>query len=132
VDVVRPRPAPAQELSARHTSLAAVLVTGFLEGGNMILGRCIVELAGRYVENRLGAHTWDRSTADVLEPERQAASVAYPLLFSGEEPRASSVILDEPDDTRLKTERVNHRYSLTDWRSLAAPHIEITSQPARP
>jgi hypothetical protein len=81
-----------------------------LESGNVVLDRCITGPARRYVENRLGAHTQNRSTADVFESQRQRATVfAYPLLFSGEERWPPSVVLDEADHPRLKTERVSHR-----------------------
>lgn len=110
VQVVRPRLAPAKELSARHALLAAVLITGLLESSNEVLGRCIAGPARRYVENRLGAHTRDRGTADVFESQRQRATlIAYPPLFSGEERWPPSVVLDEADDARLKTESASHR-----------------------
>lgn len=110
VQVVCARLAPAKVLSARHTSLATVLVTGLLESGNEVLDRCIAGPAGRYVEHGLGAHTRDRGTTDVFESQRQrAALVAYPLLLSGEERRPPSVVLDEADDARLETESVSHR-----------------------
>jgi hypothetical protein len=109
VQVVRPRLASAKKLSARHASLAAVLVTGLLESGNEVPGRCIAGAARRYVENRLGAHTRDGGTADVFQSRRQRAPlVAYPLLLSGEERWPPSVVLDEADDARLKTESVSH------------------------
>jgi hypothetical protein len=109
VQVVRPSLAPAKELSARHASLAAVLVTDLLESGNEVLGRSIAGPARRHVENRLGAHTRDRRAADVFESRRQRATlVTNPLLFSGEERWPPSVVLDEADDPGLKTESVSH------------------------
>ena len=109
VHVVRPRLAPAKELSARHAQLAAVLVTGSLESGNVVRRRCIARPASSHVENRLGQHARDRGTADVFELQRQRATlVAYPLLFSGEERGPPSVVLDQADDARLKTESVSH------------------------
>jgi hypothetical protein len=35
--------------------------------------------------------------------------VAYPLLFGGEKRRPPSVVLDDADDARLKTEGIGHR-----------------------
>ena len=59
--------------------------TRSLENGNIVLWRCIAGPTRRHVENRLGAHPRDRRTADVLEPQRQRATlIEYPLLFSRE------------------------------------------------
>jgi hypothetical protein len=132
VHVVRPRLAPAKELSARNASLAAVVVTGLLESGNVVLGRCIAGPARRYVENRLGAHTRDRGTTDVFESQRQRATlVAYPLLFSGEERRPASVVLDEADDARFKTESVRHRCSVGPTSAASGAHDKRLVRGAR-
>jgi hypothetical protein len=77
-----------------------VLVSGARQGLDIVLNGCVAGQARRYVENRLGAHTRDRRTADVFESKRQRATVvAYALLFSGEERRPPSVVLDEANDT---------------------------------
>ena len=118
MQVVRPRLAPAKVLPPRHAAFAAVLITGSVERGNAALDRCAAGHARGYVENRLGAHTRDRGTADVFESHRQRATmVAYSLLFGGEERRPLSVVLDEPDDARLEAERVSHRFEIAGRRT---------------
>ena len=82
-------------MPAWHASLAAVLVTGSVENGDVVLDGCSAGQARGYVENRLGAHTGDRGAADVFESERKRATVvAYALLFGSEERRPASVVLD--------------------------------------
>jgi hypothetical protein len=49
----------------------------------------------------------------VFEPQRQRATLlTYPLLFSDEERRPLGVILDESNNTRVKTQSVSHRIQL--------------------
>jgi hypothetical protein len=69
------------------------------KSGNVVRGECISGQARRHVENRLRAHAWDRCTADVFQSHCQgAAVVADAVLFSSEERRPPSVVLDEAND----------------------------------
>ena len=48
----------------------------------------------------------------MFDSQRQRATVvAYPLLFSGEERWPTSVVIDEADDARLKTEEIQSSVS---------------------
>ena len=106
--------AAAEELSAGQTVLAAMLVTGALKSGNIVLRRRISGAAGRDIEDRLGAHTSDRGTADMFELQRQRATlVANPLLFSGKKRRPLGVVADNADHARLEPESVSHPDRLT-------------------
>ena len=117
VDVVRPRLPAAKELSSRNALLAAVVVTGPLESGDVVLERGIARTTRHDVENRFRTHTRDRGPADVFESQRHRATRgAYPLVFSGEQRWPPSVVLDEAHDSRLETKGLSHRYSVSPFR----------------
>ena len=108
--VVGPRLPAAKELSTWHTLLPTVSVPRSLERGNVVRTRRVCRAACHDIENRLRAHTWNGGTAGVFQVQRERPTRAeYSLPFRSEERRPASVVLDEPYDTRFKTEGVSDR-----------------------
>jgi len=87
-----------------------VSVPRSLERGNVVRTRRVCGAACHDVENRLRAHTRNGGAAGVFQVQRERPThLAYSLPFRCEERRPASVVLDEPDDTRFKTEGVSDR-----------------------
>jgi len=69
----------------------------------------------------------------VFQVQRERPTrLAYSLPFRSEERRPASVVLDEPDDTRFKTEGVSDRLAQREGRRCAANSDPLASGgPAR-